>query len=159
MEDRISIRLIGPAKIDGKYRKPGEDVDVTIDQLRDLTQAGAVAEGDAQPVADLAPGMPGFDEAVAATAKVLVDAAVEAAVDAVHVEIVADRDAARTRASAAEAEVSRQHARIMALEAELHDAQAELAVLAAVNAQAVPEPAPEPAPKPAPKKSGGAKQG
>ncbi|RCW77810.1 hypothetical protein [Paracoccus lutimaris] len=156
MEDRISIRLIGPAKIDGNWRKPDDMVDVTTDQLRDLVSAGVVANSEDRHVADLAPGIPSFDEAVGAMAKVLADAAVAAAVDAAHAEIVADRDAARIRATDAEAEVSRQHARIMALEAELHDAQGEIATLKAAPVEASAAPV---TPKPAPKKGGGAKQG
>ena len=43
MSDRTSIRLAGQAKIAGKWRKPGEDVAVTADELRDLVAAGVVA--------------------------------------------------------------------------------------------------------------------
>ncbi|HRM74480.1 MAG TPA: hypothetical protein PLI13_07220, partial [Paracoccus sp. (in: a-proteobacteria)] len=43
MSDRTSIRLAGQAKIAGKWRRPGEDVAVTADELRDLVAAGVVA--------------------------------------------------------------------------------------------------------------------
>ncbi|WP_028710407.1 hypothetical protein [Paracoccus pantotrophus] len=119
MEDRISVRLTGPAKIDGRWRKPGEDVAVTTDMARELVAAGVIAEGEAQAVSDLAPGMPGFDEAVHAMAKTLADAAVQAAVETATAELIADRDAYRARANDADAEVNRQAARILELEAEL----------------------------------------
>lgn len=119
MEDRISVRLTGPAKIDGRWRKPGEDVAITTDMVRDLVAAGVIAEGEAQAVSDLAPGMPGLDEAVTAMAKTLADAAVQAAVEAATAELIVDRDAYRARANDADAEVNRQAARILELEAEL----------------------------------------
>ena len=126
MEDRISIRLTGPAKIDGKWRKPGEDVKVTPALGRELADAGVVEDSDDLAVADLAPGMPGYDEAVAAMARTLADAAVEAAVEAALAEVISDRDAARIRASDAEDAHRRAEARVLELEAELHDVQTAL---------------------------------
>ena len=105
MEDRISVRLTGPAKIDGLWRRPGEDVPVTVDRARELAALGVIGEGESSALADLAPGMPGFDQAVAAMAKTLADAAVQAALEAAHSELIADRAAARVRAEDAEAEV------------------------------------------------------
>lgn len=125
MDDLISVRLTGPAKIGGKWRKPGEDVSVTPDLARELAAAGAIADSDAQALADLAPGMPDYDHAVQAMAKVLAEAAVQAAVEATTAELIADRDAARARADEAETEVSRQLARIMRLEAEIADLSAD----------------------------------
>lgn len=119
MENLISVRLTGPAKIGGKWWKPGDDVEVTPELSRELAAAGVIAEGDAQALAELAPGMPGYDQAVAAMAKTLADAAVQAAVDAATAELIADRDAYRARASDADAEVNRQAARILELEADL----------------------------------------
>lgn len=119
MSERISVRLTGPAKVDGKRRAPGEDVAVTPDQARELADAGLIPQGDAQAVAEMAPGMPGYDQAVAAMAKTLADAAVQAAVEGATAELIADRDAYRARASDADAEVNRQAARILELEAEL----------------------------------------
>lgn len=119
MEDRISVCLTGLAKIDGRWRKPGEDVAVTAEIALELAEAGAIAKGEALAVAKLAPGMPGYDEAVKAMAKTLADAAVHATVEAATAELIADRDAARARAADAEAEVSRLTARNMELEAEI----------------------------------------
>ena len=134
MEDRISVRLIGPAKVGGRWCRSGEDVAVTQDQARELAALGVISEGEGNLLAELAPGMPGFDQAVAAMAKTLADAAVHAALEAAHSELIADRDAARIRASDAEAEVGRQHARIMELEVELADSESLRKALAEENA-------------------------
>lgn len=162
MEDRISIRLTGPAKIDGKWRKAGEDVPVTSELVRELAAAGVIERGDDTATAELAPGMPGYDEAVATMAKTLADAAVEAAVEAALAEVVADRDAARIRANDAETALRRAEARVLELEAELHDAQT---ALEAVAANAAPEDTSQPpadadaGPGTAPKKGGRVKKG
>ncbi|MGN7870975.1 hypothetical protein [Paracoccus sp. 22332] len=57
-------------------------------------------------------------------AKILADAAVQAAVDGATAEIIADRDAARSRLHDVEAENRSQQARIMELEAEIADLKA-----------------------------------
>ncbi len=146
MENRISVCLTGPAKIAGKWRKPGEDVDVTPDQVRDLAAAGVIPQGMDLVVAEMAPGMPGFDEAVTV------------ALDAATADLVADLEAARARLADADAEVDRQHSRIMQLEAELATAgeanavlSAEIEALKAPNTDAGGEAAPAAEPATAPK--------
>lgn len=42
MENLISVTLTGPAKIGDKYRKAGEEVSVSADELRGLQEADAV---------------------------------------------------------------------------------------------------------------------
>lgn len=152
MSDRVSIRLAAQAKIDGKWRKPGEDVSVTADELRHLVNAGAV--DDSVDLAELAPGYPGFDEAVAATAKVLADAGIEAAVEVALAEVTRDRDEFRALQQVAENQVNRLEARILELENELNkseEVRQELETqLQAANSSA---------PKTASKKGVGAKQG
>lgn len=142
MGNLISVHLTGRAKIDGKWRQPGEDVDVTPEVAGDLAVAGAIDEGDAQAISELAPGMPGYDAAVAAMSKTLADAAVLASAEAATAELIADRDAYRIRASDADAEVNRQAARILELEADAAAAaeqitalQAEIAALTSENTE------------------------
>ncbi|WP_347268175.1 hypothetical protein [Paracoccus sp. (in: a-proteobacteria)] len=140
MGNRISVQLTGPAKIGGKWCKPGDHVEVAPEIARELATAGAVAKGVENVFAEVAPGdlasgMPGFDEAVAEQAKLLADAAVAAAVENAMTELTADRDAARTRAADAEAEVSRQYSQIMALEAEIAELKTALAELAPATTQ------------------------
>lgn len=172
MDNRISVRLTGPAKIEGKWRKPDEDVAVTPELARELAAAGVISKDPDTDPSDLASGLPGFDEAVTEQARLLADAAVVAAVDAATSELVADRDAARVRAADAEAEVNRQDARIMALEAELAVAEEKHAALLAEvetsksagsstsGSEAAPEEKPvASAPKPARKKGAGTEQG
>lgn len=154
MADRISVRLAGPAKIEGTWRKPGEDVPVTPELAVELAASGVIAEGDAQGMADLAPGMPGFDEAVAAMAKVLADAAVHAAVEVATVELTRDRDEYRALAQGAESQVNRLEARVFELEAELAEAQG---VPAKAEAEKPAES--DAAPQAALKKGSGAKKG
>lgn len=156
MGGRISVRLTGPAKIGADWHREGDDVPVTPEVARELAAAGLIADPDSVALHDLAPGMPGFDEAVAAMAKVLADAAVNAAVDAALVEVLADRDAARAHASTAEATVSRQDARIMELEARIAELEEQPV---ASTADAPPSDTPdEDAAKPV-RKSGAARKG
>lgn len=120
MSQMISVTLTGPAKIAGKWCKPGDQVEVDLDLAAELEAVGVIAPlGDGISVADLAPGAPGFD------------AAVQAALDAASADLVADLAAARQRLSDADVEVGRQHARIMQLEADLATAAETLAALQA----------------------------
>ena len=164
MEDRITIHLTGPAKINGQWRKVGEDVPVTPELALELVAAGVIERGDDIATAELAPGMPGYDEAVAAMAKTLADAAVEAAVAAALAGVVSDRDAARIRASDAEDAHRRAEARVLELEAELHEVQTALDAATAKTAapatdEAEPVAAADDGPETAPKKGARAKKG
>lgn len=159
MEDRISVCLTGPAKIDGRWRKPGEDVAVTTDMVRELAAAGVIPAADADAVADLASGMPGFDEAVRAAAKELAVDAVEAAT----AELVAVRDAALARATEAEAQRDLLQARVTELQAEVAALQrqnTEGGERSDAGQETAPQEKPvEPAPKNTRKKGAGANQG
>lgn len=107
------VRLTGPAKIGGRWRQPGDVVPVDAEVFSQLRAAGVIA-----PDAELA-GVAGeagaevitltraeFDAQLAAAAKALADLALDAAIDAAIAEVVAERDAALTRAEAAEARVA-----------------------------------------------------
>jgi hypothetical protein len=138
MGDRISVRLTGPAKIEGKWRKAGEEVAVSPDLALELAAAGVV-DRDGQSAAEVAPGMPGYDEAVAAMAKTLAADAVQTAVDEALAEVIADRDAYRAQANDAAATVSRQSTRILELEAEAATADEKIAALEAEVAALQPQ--------------------
>ena len=95
MSDRTSIRLAGQAKIAGKWRKPGENVSVTADEMDDLVAAGVVsAEAASTPAAD-------------------------ASEDAALAEAIRDRDEWRSLQRVAEDQVVRLEARVLELEDEL----------------------------------------
>ena len=95
MSDRTSIRLAGQAKIAGKWRKPGENVSVTADEMDDLVAAGVVsAEAASTPAADAS------EEAALAGA-------------------IRERDEWRSLQGVAEDQVVRLEARVLELEDEL----------------------------------------
>ena len=96
MSDRTSIRLAGQAKIAGKWRKPGEDVAVTADELRDLVAAGVVAVD--------------ADDATTTMAETADDTLAEA---------IRERDEWRSLQRVAEDQVVRLEARVLELEDEL----------------------------------------
>lgn len=114
------VCLTGRAKIGGRWREVGEHVEVDQIVLADLAAAGVIDPAAMAP-ADLAPGMPGFDEAVAAMSKVLADAAVAAAVEAATSELTEERDFYRTGAENAQAELRSLQATNHELEAEIAD--------------------------------------
>lgn len=117
MDERISVRLTGPAKIGRDWLKAGDTPSVTLDEARQLKDAGLLAGEDHAAVADLAPGMPGFDEAVTAMSKTLADAAVNAAVQTAEAQLIEERDAVVTRAKAADERVQELEAEVEALKA------------------------------------------
>ncbi|OJY36357.1 MAG: hypothetical protein BGP11_08410 [Rhodobacterales bacterium 65-51] len=125
------VKLAGPAKIDGKWRKAGETVEVSPDRALDLDDHGLVADYPTDLIA--APGvdlrkvdlssLPAgeklitvteeqFAQAVAAQAKSLAEAVSDAAVEAACAGIIADRDKAVEG-------VENLNRRVEALEAEL----------------------------------------
>ena len=159
MDDRITVRLIGPAKIGRDWRRTGDTPSVTLDEARQLKEAGLLAGDDIVAVADLAPGMPGFDEAVAAMAKVLAEAAVAAAVEASTAELIAERDAVFDQLEQAHAGLSEQAGRIAELEDQIANASPPSGGSTAVSevASSSEDPAAPQAAKPA-KKSGAAKK-
>lgn len=154
--DMVTVRLTAPVKIGAEWHREGDEVVISLGTARHLAAAGLVTDPDSVAVQELAPGMPGFDEAVAAMAKVLADAAVSAAIDAALVEVIAERDSARAHASAVEATVSRQDTRIMELEARNAELEEQL-VASTADAPSDP-PGAEDAAKPA-RKSGAARKG
>jgi hypothetical protein len=117
MDGRITVCLTGPAKIGRDWLKAGDTPSVTLDEARQLKEAGLLSGDDLTAVADLAPGMPGYDEAVQAMAKTLADAAVNEAVQKAEVLLIEERDAALERANAADARVKDLEDQIAALEA------------------------------------------
>lgn len=126
----VSVTLSGPAKIAGRYRKVGDVVEVSSGVLDDLRAAGALSADDvvvAELVAEMVPGAPGFDAAVAAQAELIAKSVVDAAVSAALTEIIADRDNAAARASNAEVTITRQDTRIYELEAQVADLEERLA--------------------------------
>lgn len=159
MDNRISVRLTGPAKIGAKWHKPGDDVAVDPDTARELARAGVI-EGDGTTAAtELAPGMPGFDDAVAAMAKVLADAAVAAAVEASTAELIAERHQARDQLRAANLTFDDMRKQIAELEDQIANTGSPSGGSTAVSevASSSEDPAAPQAAKPA-KKSGAAKK-
>lgn len=154
MEELVSVTLSGPAKVAGRWRRSGDVVEVSHTILRDLRAAGAV-DGDDAMVADLASGLPGFDQAVAAQAQLVAEAIVDAAVGAALSEVVSERDNAIARASNAEATIGRQDTRIYELEARISELEEQIAAAAPPPGDGDPA---SQAAKPAPK-SGAAKKG
>lgn len=120
---KIAIRLVAPAKVDGRWRGVGETIPVSYDVALQLEAAGAI-EALGTSMGELVPGAPGFDQEVAAVAKMLADAAVKAAVEAATAEVIADRDATRDRLHEIESEARSLQARNFELEAELADLKA-----------------------------------
>ena len=148
MSDRTSIRLAGQAKIAGKWRRPGEDVSVTADELRDLVAAGVVAIE--------------ADDAIAAP---------DETADAALAEAIRDRDEWRSLQRVAEDQVVRLEARVLELEDELsrseeahQDLEAQLQALQmpsgpATEKAADDKPAEKAASKTTPKKGAGGGKG
>lgn len=122
MSDRISVRLTGPAKIEGQWRKPGEDVSVTVELARQLDAAGVIAEDHALAAEEIASGVPGFDEAVAAAARDIANAEIEAAVVAAMGEFEDEKNALIARAVEAEAQRDLLADRVLELQAQIPDA-------------------------------------
>ena len=148
MSDRTSIRLAGQAKIAGKWRRPGEDVSVTADELRDLVAAGVVAIE--------------ADDAIAGT---------DETADAALAEAIRDRDEWRSLQRVAEDQVVRLEARVLELEDELsrsEEARQDLATQlqalqtpseSANEKAADDKPAEKAAPRTTPKKGAGGGKG
>ena len=148
MSDRTSIRLAGQAKIAGKWRRPGEDVSVTADELRDLVAAGVVAIE--------------ADDAIAGP---------DETADAALAEAIRDRDEWRSLQRVAEDQVVRLEARVLELEDELsrsEEARQDLATQlqalqtpsgSAEEKAADSTPAEKAAPKTTPKKGAGGGKG
>lgn len=106
MDKRISVDLTGPAKIDGKYRRQGETVAVTLDTARELDAAGVIAPIDwGVSVSELASGAPGFDQAVENAAKLLADAAIAEAVSAATDPLIDELAQLRTENAALQHEL------------------------------------------------------
>lgn len=107
MEKRIAVNLTGPVKIDGKYRRPGDSVEVTMETARELEVAGVIAPiGVGISVAELATGAPGFDEAVHSAAKLLAEEAVAEAVNAATATLVEGLVASRAESEALRLELA-----------------------------------------------------
>ncbi|MGD9864645.1 MAG: hypothetical protein AB7S99_15685 [Pseudodonghicola sp.] len=116
---KLNVRLSGPAKVAGKWRKAGETVDVDQRGVDDLRAAG-VLEGDSVPAAaesEVGPAL--FDQAVQSKAKEIAEAIVEAAVDQAVTELTLARDEANARAAEAEAQRDLLQDRVLELQAQI----------------------------------------
>ena len=141
MDKRISVDLTGPAKIEGKYRRQGETVAVTLDTARELDAAGVIAPIDwGVSVSELASGAPGFDAAVQDAAKLLAEDAIAAAVNVATAPLIE--------------EVAGLRAENEALQRALAEATATVPANATTSEA---KPAEQEAEKPAPKKQAPAK--
>lgn len=112
----ITLRLAGPAKLDGKWRKPGDTVTVPADML-DQLPVDEVLDGDPQEVQSA------LARAVEAEAQrdLLQTRVLE--LQGQVTDLTASRDAARARSSEADAEVRSLQARNFELEKDLADLQ------------------------------------
>ncbi len=116
MTERFKVTLNGPAKLNGKWCRIGDQPTVTEDQLEQLEELGLVSGcvlDDAAPVSDISPPTAeDFDAAVAAKAKVLAEAVTDAVFEAAAADLIAERDAASEG-------LARMAARVETLEADL----------------------------------------
>lgn len=120
MEQRVSVTFSAPTKVDGTARYPGDSAPVTISTAAQLEEMGVIepiALGVS--VAELAPGAPGFDEAVATAAKALAEQVIDSALEAAVASLEAERNAAAARAIEAEAQRDLLQARVLELQAQL----------------------------------------
>ncbi|MDP5307920.1 hypothetical protein [Paracoccus spongiarum] len=108
---RISVVIAEPVKTEGKWYRPGDTAIVGPDTAAQLARDGCLAEGPGEG----ATGLPGFDEAVAATAKAIAEEMVGAAVD----EAFKDHEAALNEARAAATEAGLQRDQLQARVQEL----------------------------------------
>jgi len=118
-DQKLNVRLSGPAKVAGKWRKTGETVEVDQRGADDLRAAG-VLEGDSLPAAaesEVGPAL--FDQAVQSKAKEIAEAIVEAAVDQAVTELTLARDEANARAVEAEAQRDLLQDRVLELQAQI----------------------------------------
>lgn len=161
MSDKITVTLTGPAKVGGRWRKPGDSVEVTRAELDDLVAGGALAP---MSDAELGAAVKGADRSQDLQAQL--DAA-----KADLEKVSRDRDEWRALQQTAEGQVGRLEARVMELEDELNrseEARAELAAQLEAG-PAIPEGsektdanasnAANEAPKTAPKKGAGGRKG
>lgn len=120
MEQRVSVTFSAPVKVEGIARRPGDSAAVTITTAAQLEEMGVIepiALGVS--VAELVPGAPGFDEAVAAAAQALAETMIDAAISASIGPLEAEKNAAAARAAEAEAQRDLLQARVLELQAQL----------------------------------------
>ncbi|MBC9246737.1 hypothetical protein H4P12_08430 [Paracoccus sp. 11-3] len=111
-----AVTLVSRAKIDGRWRQPGDRLSVDPTTAAELQAMDAVLEGEA-PVTDAT------DAEVAIMAQTIADAAVKAAVAAATADLQAERDEWRQRAEDAEGETRSLQAQLFELEAEIAELQ------------------------------------
>jgi len=118
-DQKLNVRLSGPAKVAGKWRKAGEIVDIDPRDADDLRAAG-VLDGESVPAAaesEVSPAL--FDQAVHSKAKEIAEAIVEEAVDQAVTELTLARDEANARAVEAEAQRDLLQDRVLELQAQI----------------------------------------
>lgn len=171
---RISVVIAEPVKAEGRWYKPGETATVAPETAAQLGRDGCLAAG----TGEAATGLPGFDEAVAASAQAIAEAIVGATVDeafkgheaqlraaqAAAVEAGLQRDQLQARVlelqgqveglsgdrNAARLRADEAEAEVRSLQARNHELEAQIAETSEAGASAE-EPA-EDTPKPSPKK-------
>lgn len=120
MEGRITVTVTAPVMVGTGHHGPGARVDVTMAEAAQLEAMGVIAPiAEGVSVTDLAPGAPGFDEAVASVAKALAETMVDAAIAASIAPLEAKKNAALARAVEAEAQRDLLLDRVLDLQAQL----------------------------------------
>lgn len=113
MSDRVSVTLTGPAKIGGRWFKPGDAAEVTRAEIGDLVAAGVFA-----PLDDAALGAAVLDKASQQDLQTQLDAA-----NAALAEVTRDRDELRALHQIAENQITRLEARVLELEDDLNKSE------------------------------------
>ncbi|MDR5655403.1 hypothetical protein [Ruixingdingia sedimenti] len=157
----MKVTLSGPARIGGARKRPGDVVDVDPVTLRHLEAAGVIA-ADPDATRAVAASTPvgamtqaDFEAAVAATAKVLAETMLDAALEEVVATVEAEKNAALARAIEAEMQRDMLQARVEELQ---HILAEQTDTTPAAAAAETSSPAAAPAAKPT-RKSGGAAKG
>ncbi|MDR5655422.1 hypothetical protein [Ruixingdingia sedimenti] len=155
----MKVTLSGPARIGGQRKRPGDVVDVDLLTLRHLEAAGVIAPELASAAATDTPvsamTQAEFEAAVAATAKVLAETMLDAALEEVVATVEAEKNAALARAVEAEAQRDLLQARVEELQ---HILAEQTDTTPAAAAAKTSSPAAAPAAK-STRKSGGAAKG
>ncbi len=154
----ITVTLIGPAKVGGLRKRPGDVVEVDPTTLGQLVEAGAAPrDPDATaPVRTLTQAE--FETAVAGAAKVLAETMLDAALEGVAEAFEAEKNATLARAIEAEAQRDMLQDRVLELQAQLAAATENTPAGEAPPDTDTPQPS-EKAAKPAPKTGAAATKG
>ena len=142
--DLIKVHIIAPVKLGPRWLRPGDEPEVTADDRALLEAAGAVARdpGTTQVALTSVPlrafTQAEFEAATAATAKILAEAMIEAALIEVTAAFEAEKAALLARAVEAEAQRDMLQDRVLELQEQLSAAKTAAEQAGAVDDQQHP---------------------